>query len=149
MKRCCFAGHSEIYNDFIKKEIENNITKLIIQKNIYSFWVGNYGQFDRYCVSVLLKLKEKYPYITLDLIIPYLTKQIIENQYMYQSFDNIIIADIPQNTPRKIQIIKTNEYMVKNSDILLCYINHTWGGAFKTMEYAKNKHLEICNIGKL
>ena len=55
------------------------------------------------------------------------------------NYDNIIVADIPQSTPKNLQIIKTNQYMINNSDILICYVSQTFGGAAKTLEYAKSK----------
>ena len=36
--------------------------------------------------------------------------------------------------------------MINNSDLLICYVNKTWGGAYKTYKYAKNKQLKIINI---
>ena len=77
MKKCCFAGHSEIYNedslfDTIKKKAE----ELIIQKGVNKIWVGNYGTFDHLAASDIRELKKKFSDITLTLIISYLTKEL-------------------------------------------------------------------------
>lgn len=145
---CCFAGHNKVYNNESKDKLLMECIKFITQYNVDEFWVGNYGSFDRLSANTVKKLKEVYPSIKLNLIIPYLTREIkhCKSQY-YSRFDNIIIADIPKNTPNRLKIIKTNEFMVDYSDFIICYIEHLWGGAAKTLEYAKGKqHIRIINI---
>ena len=82
------------------------------------------------------------------LVIPYVTKTIDDNKNQYyEEFDALLVADIPEKTPVKHKIIKCNEYMVKKSDFLICYVRNFWGGASKTLELAKKKkHIEIINI---
>lgn len=149
-KICCFAGHSEIYDFSIAEKTEKLVIKLI-EQGVCEFWVGNYGGFDRLASSIVRKLKNNYSHIKLNLIIPYLTKEITENKLEFSAkYDCILIADIPENTPKKFYIIKTNEYMINNSDYLICYVSHSWGGAYKTYEYAKRKsHIQIFNIGNI
>jgi hypothetical protein len=36
--------------------------------------------------------------------------------------------------------------MMKSSDIVIAYVMHSWGGAAKTLTYAKRKHKQIINI---
>jgi hypothetical protein len=39
--------------------------------------------------------------------------------------------------------------MVKNSQVLVCYVKHSWGGAAKTLEFAqKRKNIKIINIAE-
>jgi len=149
MRICCFAGHSEIYNnDLVFNMIMDKAEELITQKNINEFWVGNYGTFDHISAAAIRKLKEKYPDILLILIIPYLTKEINEyREQYYRNYDEMVIAEIPEKTPKKYRILKTNEYMIDNSDYLICFVNHSWGGAAKALEYAeKKKHIIIFNL---
>ncbi len=146
-KRCCFAGHSKIYDDFqekLKAEIEN----LIKNKDVREFWAGNYGDFDYTAAKIIKELKKVHTDIKLCLVLPYTTKIIDEKrQEYYEKFDAILIADMPDNTPSKYRIIKCNEYMINKSDFLLCYVKFSWGGASKTLQYAeKKKHIEIVNI---
>ncbi len=150
MKKCCFAGHGDIHDETIKEKIYIEAERLYIEDGVKTFWVGNYGDFDRYSASAIEKLKKKYTDIMLELVIPYLTKTIICNKEHYSCFNNIIIANIPQNTLPRVKIIKTNEYMVNSSEYLISYIDHTWGGAYKTFTYAnRKKHIKVINIGNL
>ncbi len=151
MKRCCFAGHSEIYDSSIIECLKEKIVYLIEKENVKEFWVGNYGSFDKYSAVAVRSLKKEHPEIKLVLVIPYITKEIQEYKKMYyKEYDEILISQLHSGTPTKYMIIKTNYYMVDNSEYLICYINNSWGGAVKTFEYAKRKkHIRVINIGKL
>lgn len=147
-RRCCFAGHSKLYNtDEIYAELIKHIERLIVEENVSEFMVGNYGNFDSLSAKAVRHFKHKYPEISLVLVIPYLTKTINEYKEMYyKNFDTILMADIPENIPQKLRILKCNEYMVNNSDFLICCIEHS-GGAYKTLEFAEKKiNIEIINI---
>ncbi len=151
MKRCCFAGHSKIDDKGeLYKKLVSVIEKLITEENVTEFWVGNYGQFDGLSAKAVRELKKTYPHIKLELIIPYLTTSINEYKEMYyKNYDNILMADIPEKTPKRFHIVKCNEYIVNSSDCLICYINHGWGGAAGTAEYARRKKIKIINLGDL
>ncbi len=145
--RCCFAGHRDMYDNKAKDRVKSIAEELITRHNVDEFWIGNYGSFDSCCVSAIRELKKVYPHIEIDLVIPYLTKEINEyKELYYKKYDHILVADIGFNTPKTLHIIKANEYMVKNCQFLICYINHTWGGAAKTYSYAKRKRLQIYNV---
>lgn len=58
-KRCCFAGHSKVYDPSIVEKIVEKARQLIEEYGITDFWVGNYGAFDRYAASAVRKLKAK------------------------------------------------------------------------------------------
>lgn len=146
---CCFAGHSKLYDtEAIYKKLLLVIENLVLTENITEFQVGNYGDFDKLSAKAVRSLKEAYPDIQLNLVIPYLTAEINEHkEQYYNNYDNIIIADMPENTPRHLKIIKANQYMVKNSDVLVCYVENSFGGAAKTLEYAQKRvHIKIINI---
>lgn len=151
IKRCCFAGHSEVYDSSIKSLICQKAAELIENENVREFWVGNYGHFDYYAANAVKELKAIYNDISIELVIPYLTYDINANYKMYnEEYDDIIMAQIPENTPKRFYIIKANEYMVNNSDFCICYINHTWGGSARTYKYAKSRaHIKVINLGSV
>ena len=94
-KRCCFAGHSKIYHtDEIYDNLVNLIEKLITEENVSEFWIGNYGSFDGLSAKAVRNLKEKYPDVQLNLVIPYLTSDINEyKELYYEKYDHILMAD--------------------------------------------------------
>lgn len=145
--RCCFAGHNETYGDEVKQKIKEIAIKLIEEAGVVEFWVGNYGGFDRCAASAMREIKKTYPHIKIVLVLPYLTKAVsgYKEEY-YKKYDEIVMADIPEKTPGRLKIIKANEYMVDNCDFMICNVEHSWGGAAKTMEYAKRKGRELRNL---
>ena len=109
--------------------------------------IGHYGRFDGCCSSVIRELQKTYKDIKLELVIPYITKGINEyRELYYKDYDNILMADIPLNTPQKFQIIKGNEYVVDNCEYVICYVERHYGGAYRTFTYARRKKKEIFNI---
>ncbi len=149
IKRCCFAGHNDMLDEGAKQKIKIASENLIVNHNVKEFWVGNYGTFDRCVSSAIRELKKIYSDIKLYLVIPYLTKSINDyKDFYYEKYDGILMADIPQSTPKKFHITKANEYIVNNSDFLICHIERSWGGAFTTYKFAKSKKLEIFNVAQ-
>ena len=147
--RCCFAGHSLLYDNAVAEEVEKIAENLILRHNVDEFWVGNYGEFDRCAGGAIRKLKRRYPHISLTLVIPYLTEAINRYKELYdKSYDAVLVADIPPSVPKKFHIIKANEYMVDCSEFLICYIRHARGGAAKTFDYARKRNLRIFNVAK-
>ena len=147
-KVCSFAGHSKLRNsDEIYNSLLQKIERVILCENVSEFRVGNYGEFDRLCAKAVRSLKENYPDIKLILVIPYLTSEInINKQYYEKRFDEIIVAPIPQSTPKNLHIIKCNEYMVESSDFLIYYITNHTTGADRTVEYALKKGLFLISV---
>ena len=42
-----------------------------------------------------------------------------------------------------------NKWMVNESDMVICYITHSWGGAAQYVEMAARRKKKILNIAKL
>ena len=149
MKTCCFAGHAEIYDDIeiIKVKLEEEIINLIKNHNVINFHNGGKGAFDWLCAHTVEKLKNDYPFIKSYCVLSYMPKEKDKYQDTLKIFDETIYPDI-EKTPPKFAIIKRNEWMVKNSDFMIAYVNYPWGGAYKTLRYAKKRNLKIINIAE-
>ena len=149
-KRCCFAGHSKIYDATAIERVLAEARRLVVEESVTEFLVGNYGDFDHCATSAIRLLKKEYETVELSLVVPYLTKEICDYQRdYYEKYDSIVMANIKENTPNRLKIIKANEYMVDSSDYVICYVDNDYGGAHKTLEYARRKQKSITNIGKL
>lgn len=46
-------------------------------------------------------------------------------------------------------IERRNRYLIDSADICLCYINHTFGGAYKFARMAKSRGLHVINLGSV
>ena len=45
--------------------------------------------------------------------------------------------------PRRFAISYRNRWMVESADVVVAYVLHDWGGAAKTLRYAKQKKKQI------
>ena len=77
-KIACFAGHSLLCDCTIIERIMDCAEYYICTEGINEFWVGSYGDFDRYAQKAINKLKSRYPYIKLVYVVPYLSKRKIK-----------------------------------------------------------------------
>jgi hypothetical protein len=62
------------------------------------------------------------------------------------SLDEQALMDAIEGHP-KFAIERRNRWMIDQSDFLLCYINHTWGGAYKFARLAKRRGKTVINLG--
>ena len=132
-----FCGHSQIYDiEKVKTWLEKKIQELIINGN-EKFYLGGYGAFDRLAASVLSNIKQRYPNIELILILAYLNR--VKDIY---PCDSSLYPPL-ESVPKKLAIVKRNQWMVDQADIVISYVLHSWGGAAKTLEYAQQKNKKI------
>lgn len=147
-RRCCFAGHGQLsYGEDVYEKLIEVLKRLVTEENVTEFFVGNYGSFDRLCARAVRHIKEEFPHIILTLVVPYLTQEIKKNKdYFNSAFDSILVADMPENTPKAIKILKCNEYMVRKSEFVVAYVKYSFGGAYKTIKFAQRKGKKEINI---
>ena len=69
----------------------------------------------------------------------------IKEMLNYGLYDSSIYPPI-EKVPPKFAISKRNEWMITNSDLIIAYVNHNYGGAYKTLEIAKRRKKKIINI---
>ncbi len=137
-----FCGNREIsysYLEETEKRVRFEVERLI-NAGATEFLLGGYGKFDHLCARIVKELKEKYPHITSVLVVPYIDKDYDKNLYDYSIYPEI------ERTPKKFAIVKRNEYMVNRADVVVTYLETTFGGAYKTSLYAKRKKKIIIDI---
>ena len=137
-----FFGHSQIAGEkipFIENSLRNHIEVLICQ-GAEEFLLGGYGKFDYICAKILTEFKNKYSEINRVLVIPYL-----DRKYDNRLYDSSWYPPL-ETVPKRFAISRRNEYMVNKADTVVCYIDHSWGGASKSVEYAKRKNKSIIFI---
>ena len=60
-------------------------------------------------------------------------------------YDEIVYPEL-ESVPWKFAISKRNEWMVEQADIVIAFVDHDWGGAATTLQYAKRKKKTIINL---
>lgn len=140
-----FTGHSKI-------DITNELTaqiKITIEKyldnEIVIFYCGGYGTFDIACAKIVKELKTAYSNILSVFVTPYLNEQYLASFNSSPLYDSILYPEL-EHTPPRFAISKRNKHMIDCADIVIAYIDHDWGGAYKTYQYAKKKNKTVINL---
>lgn len=144
-----FSGHSEIpLGNTIKEIVKEQIRNHIPDGELVTCYLGGYGDFDKICACACRELKEDFARIELVYITPYmsLSEQVkIKEMQNYGFFDASIYPPI-EAVPPKFAILKRNEWMMTNADLVIAYVNRGYGGAYKSLQVAKRRKKKIINI---
>ena len=136
---CTFFGHRECW-DLAPETLEAAIADLIAQ-GVDTFYVGYQGQFDRLVLSCLRKLAAIYPQISFSVVLANLNDAREEFQ------DCGIYPEGLEPVPPKFALDRRNHWMVEQADFCICYVNRTWGGAWKFSRLAKRLGRNVRNLG--
>ncbi len=144
-----FCGHSNFRGNEEQKLKVLEILEREVGMHNADLYLGGYGGFDEFAYECCKAYKESYPNVSLIFITPYITDSYQRNRLtaLKAKYDRIFYPDI-ENRPLKFAISYRNQWMVEESDLVICAINHDWGGAFQTYQYAKRKKKTIFNIEK-
>ena len=136
MESCFFIGHREA-DERILPELEKCVERLISEEGVAYYYVGNHGGFDRMATTAVKKMKEKYPDITLMMVLSYhpAERQVV----LSPGFDGSYYPDGMENVPRRYAIVRANQRMVDACDWLVCYVRHGASNSRKLLEYAEKR----------
>ncbi len=139
-----FCGHknvSERYSYCIL-EIERILWDICEFENKLEFLCGGYGEFNGYCVDVLIKLRNNpdFPKFKMNYVLPY---PHVKNLPLMDGFyDEIIYPDL-DDVYYKNKIIQRNKWIVENCDVLVAYVKNKNGGAARMLNYALALHKKV------
>ena len=94
--------------------------------------------------SVLKELKGKYPHIRYTVILAYMPDEHIKEVYG----EDTLFPDGMETVPKRFAISKRNDWMIKHSDVAVCYVWKVTGGAAKFRGRCIKKKLEVIDIFK-
>lgn len=160
MKTCMLTGHYSKNlpfplneNNKSYEELKRHLDFLIrekIRNGITHFIAGMTFGTVYYAIEIVLYLRDEYPNITLDLILPhaYQSRKFSNNQLskydkVLNQCDNILVL---QDTVNPYCIQKLNQYLVEHSDIAIAIWDGTNKGISKIVKYALSKKLPITVI---
>lgn len=144
-KIVAFAGHRFDWHCIGVEDKLPQVLKELIHKGYSVFYDGNSGAFDKKCATTVIEIKHKYPHIKLIRILTYYHHN--KDKYEIPScYDGSILPDI-EELHYKQKIIKRNEWIIDNCDILVCHIQNNYkSGAYRTLKYAQKKNKPIIYI---
>ena len=118
--------------------------------------MGTHGDFDHLALNVCRELKKIYKNIVVEIVFtsfkqinPQISNDSIfgyEKYYPYKDVNTIMYNIEEEHYKRKI--IASNQQMINNCNILICFVDtaKTYGGAIIAYKYAKKKGLQIINL---
>ena len=132
-----FFGHRKLDE---RAEVEKRLTDCVIQlleSGETDFLLGDYGEFDRLCATVLHGQRAHFPQMRLIYVQAYLDRR-PEQDY----FDEMIYPPL-EEAPKRYAILRRNEWIVEQSDVVVIYCRTSYGGAATAALYAKRKGRNI------
>lgn len=121
---CTFFGHRDCPFQ-IESTLKREIINLIENFSVDTFYVGNNGNFDKIVYKTLLSLKHSYK-IKIYVIFAYLpTSRVIVQDSIY--------PEGLEKVPPRFAIPWRNKWMVNNSDYVIAFLRHDFGGAAQNL----------------
>lgn len=130
-----FFGHKDTPKE-IEPTLRSTLIDLIENKNVNVFYVGNNGNFDTMVRHQLEDLSRIYP-ITYSIVLAYLPTE----KNKYDDLTHTIYPEGLETVPKRFAISWRNKWMIQQSDIVVTYVTHNFGGAaqFKGMAERQEK----------
>lgn len=149
-KTCVLFGHRVIMNaDLVKQKLYCEIEKQI-KNGCLTYLLGSHGEFDKIALSVCKELNTIYG---IEIIVVFTSLNTFQkDSYGFAKIDNYEnvkhrVYEI-ENEYFKNKIIKSNQLMVEDSDIVICYVDldKKLSGAGRAIRYAEKRNKKIINI---
>ena len=144
-----FAGHATIsYDSRVKEIVKEQIRKYMTDANGITCYLGGYGSFDAICACACRELKQECTGIELVYIAPYIS---LSEQAKIQEMQRNGVYDVSiyppiEGAPPRFAISKRNEWMMTNADVIIAYVAHSYGGAYRSLQIARRRKKKIINI---
>ena len=143
MPACTFFGHRNC-PETIRHKLREVLIDLITSHGVYMFCMGHQERFDAHVHSELKKLKQEYPQINYAIVLAYMPGKKTE----YDDYSDTMLPEEIESIHPHYAISWRNNWMLKQSDYVVTYTTHTWGGAYQYTTKAKRQGKKVINIGK-
>lgn len=149
-----FCGHSTIYDDssLLHQALFSALEVLAHQAALNSvpltLYCGGYGAFDSLVSKSIDELRSSMNGIKIEKIFvtPYILPSYKErNDSMRRHYDEILYPPL-ETVPYRLAIIRRNEWMVDQAEVVIAYVRHSWGGAAQTLAYAEKRKKKIIRL---
>ena len=119
---CCFFGHRTINEtDELRTKITEAVEGLITDENVDTFLFGSKSEFDRLCLELVTKLKEKYPHVKRIYVraeFPFINDDYLN--YLLKSYDDTYYPEKLHGAGRAAYVERNYE-MINNSKYCIVY----------------------------
>ena len=150
MSFCAFLGERSFKGSDINfDKIKNAMIHAIEDLGIYNFYFLERNAFCSSALYVGKQLKKYYTNLKFFLVITDFTKKIDDyHKKLYaQNFDDLFYPPIEKSLP-KFRMVDANNWLVKNADYIVFYVDNTFSNSCKLMENAKRRKKQFENLGR-
>ena len=144
MSVCTFFGHRDCPNS-IKPKLREVLIDLIENHAVNMFYVGQQGAFDGIVRSVLKELVLLYPHIRYAVVLERLPQK--RDELDTRDYSDTMLPEGIETAHPRFAISWRNNWMLKQSDYVVTYITHSWGGAAQFAEKAERQKKTILRLG--
>lgn len=141
MPACSFFGHRDCPGD-LKPLLKNVILDLMATHGVDMFYVGHQGSFDALVRDVLRELEQEYSEVRYAVVLAYMPS---ERSVSFGLSDAILPEGIELVHPR-YAISWRNDWMLQQSDFVVAYVSHSWGGATQYVQKAIRAGKTVVNL---
>jgi len=138
---CCFFGHRTINETVeLRTKITEAVERLITDENVDTFLFGSKSEFDRLCLELVTKIKEKYPHVKRIYVraeFPYINDDYLT--YLLKSYDETYYPEKLHGAGRAAYVERNYE-MIRGSKYCVVYYDKshapTISGTKIALDYA-------------
>ena len=141
MGACTFFGHGDCSDD-LRPLLKNVILDLIATHGVDMFYVGHQGGFDGLVRGVLRELEQEYSEVRYAVVLAYMPS---EHPVLGDTSDTMLPEGIELVHPR-YAISWRNNWMLQQSDFVIAYVAHSWGGAAQYVQKAIRSGKTVINL---
>ncbi len=145
-------GHRRIDNAAeLESRLEKVISELIRTKPYVEFLIGREGEFDILAASVIRRMCKMFDMgnTHLTLVLPYMTAEFRKNQKSFLNYyDDVCVCSPSAQAHFKVAIQLRNHELVDQSDLVICFVKTSSGGAYSTMRYALDQGVDVIDLAE-
>lgn len=111
--------------------------------------MGHNGDFDTLASSVIRReiSSNDYGNASLILVLPYQTAEYLNNADSFKAYYNEVeLCEKSADAHFRAAIQIRNRYMIDRSDLVVCYVERTVGGAYSALRYAEKNKIPYINL---
>ncbi len=137
---CTLLGNRECPG-LQEERLEQLLIDLICRQGVRRFYVGNHGKFDRKAAVVLQKICQKFAHVEYTVVLAY-----YPTDACFVKDHPTILADGVETVPPKFRIVYRNKWMIRQAQIVICYLHNIAGNTRDMAAYARSKGKEVIEI---
>ena len=143
MPACTFFGHRDCPSS-IKSKLRKVLIDLIESHAVDMFYVGQQGAFDSMVRSVLKELVLLYPHINYAVVLERMPPK--RDEFDTRDYSDTMLPEGIETVHPRFAISWRNKWMIKQSDYVVTYVTHSWGGAAQFAELAEKQKKTVINV---